>query len=72
MNNTFSDPRVDSSIVTVTSLAAHLLKGLGPSRAGDIPQVAPFFNFVVSDFLVLQPHNEIPELCLICAKQNIS
>lgn len=50
---------------TVAARRSHLLVGLGPVRAGDVPQVPSVLDLVVSDLLVLQPHNAVPELGLI-------
>lgn len=47
----------------------YLLKGFGPVLTVDVPQVPSVLDLVVSDLLVLQPHNEIPELCLICGQE---
>lgn len=44
----------------------HFLKGVGPVRAGDVPQVTSVLYLVVSDLLVFQPHDAVPELSLIC------
>lgn len=49
-------------------LNCHLLVGLGPVWAGDVPQVASVLNLIVSNLLVLQPHNAVPKLCLIWAE----
>lgn len=45
-----------------------LLVGFGPVWAGDVPQVSSVLDLVVSDLLVLQPHDAVPELCLIWAQ----
>lgn len=47
----------------------YLLKGFGPVLTVDVPQIPSVLDLVVSDFLVLQPDNEIPELCFICGKE---
>lgn len=45
---------------------AHLVEGFGPVRARDVPQVTSVLYLVVSDLLVFQPHDAVPELSLIC------
>ena len=45
------------------------LKILGPFGAWDVSQVATVFDFIMSDFLILNPHDEIPEFGLICTAQ---
>lgn len=47
----------------------YLLEGLGPVIAVDVPQIPSVLDLVVSDFLVLEPDNEIPELCFICGEE---
>lgn len=47
----------------------YLLKGFGPVLTVDVPQIASVLDLVVPDFLVLQPDNEIPELCFICGEE---
>lgn len=43
----------------------YLLVSLGPVWARDVPQVSSILDLVMSDLLVLQPHDAVPELCLI-------
>lgn len=47
----------------------HLLVGFGPVWAGDVPQVASVLYLIVSNLLILQPHNAVSKLCLIWAER---
>lgn len=47
----------------------YLLEGFGPVIAVDVPQIPSVLDLVVSDFLVLEPDNEIPELCFVCGEE---
>lgn len=44
------------------AVTPHLLVSFGPVRAVDVPQVAPVLDLIMSNLLVFQPHDAVPEL----------
>lgn len=59
----------DDSHQHLSGARKYLLKGFGPVLTVDVPQIPSVLDLVVSDFLVLEPDNEIPELCFICGQE---
>lgn len=48
-------------------MKSHLLVGIGPVWARNVPQVSSVLYLIMPYLLVLQPHNAVPELRLIWA-----
>lgn len=51
---------------------SHLLVGIVPVWTRDVSQVSSVLYLIVSDLLVLQPHNAVPELGLIWTRTRIT